>query len=124
MVRSSLVRFSSSVLTALFLTGGASQGETPMSDALQAKALTGDNDAQRQLAQTYRTGPGPAPALACAWRIVIGGSGHPAVTQQDVENRKRDCESLDPAQQRAATTEAKALFQRIPHGELVLPADF
>ena len=95
-----------------------------MSDALQGRALAGDVEAQRQLAEGYRTGVRRDPALACAWRIVIGASRHPAVTQQDVENRKRDCESLDPAQQRTAATEAKALFQRIHGRELVLPADF
>ena len=95
-----------------------------MSDALQQRALAGDLNAQRQLAESYLTGPARDPALACAWRIVVGASRDSVVTAQDTENRKRDCEGLTAAQQQTAANQAKALFQRIYGRELVLPADF
>ena len=127
MVTPTRLRSNQLIVVALLVTGGASHGETAMSDALQKQALTGDLQAQRQLAETYRTGAkgtAPDPALACAWRIVVVASRHPDVTAQDTENRKRDCDGLDQAQQRAATAEAKALVQRLYGRDLVLPADF
>ena len=94
---------------------------------LEPRARTGDASAQRELAECYRRGCADIsanPVLACAWGIVLVASGHPQVTPADSDHRRRDCESLTPAQQSAAAAQARVLFQNIYRRELLLPADF
>jgi hypothetical protein len=51
---------------------------------------------------------------ACAWRIVILGSGHHWVNQSDIENYRDGCvSSLSGQEQGAALAQAEQLFQRI-----------
>jgi len=92
-----------------------------MVNSILKQAMAGDLVHQRELCERYRLGRDPA--SACAWRIVIVASGAAGVTPDDIEHRKRDCEGLAVAQQRAATARAKALFQEIYGRDLELPAD-
>ena len=94
---------------------------------LELRARTGDAAAQRELAECYRhgcVGLSTDPVLACAWGIVLVASGHSQVTPADSDHRRRDCESLTPAQQATAAVQAKVLFESIYRRELLLPADF
>jgi hypothetical protein len=51
---------------------------------------------------------------ACAWRIVILGSGHHWVNQSDIDNYQDDCvSSLSDQERGAALAQAELLFKRI-----------
>jgi hypothetical protein len=95
---------------------------------IERNAMAGDIRAQRQLADCYLNGcPGlasPDPALACAWHIVIGASGHPDLAQADFDRRRRGCERLSSTEQSAAQRQARTIFLIVYGRELVLPADF
>jgi hypothetical protein len=78
-----------------------------------------DYDAQRQTALCLRTGkcvgsPIPNAIEACAWRMVIIGSGHGNVDASDVANYQDECQSLMSYQEWAVTmTKAEELFRNI-----------
>ena len=98
-----------------------------MASDIQQRALGGNLDAQRELADCLVkgcTGVQPNRALACAWRIVIVAGGMPGVTATDVETRRLTCESLTSGEQSEATTQARSIFRQIHRRGLILPADF
>ena len=103
------------------------QWEYAMASDLEQRAIGGNLEAQRELADCLTKGcPGVQPdrALACAWRIVIAAGGMPGVTASDVEQRRLACQNLSPDEQAEATTQARAVVKQIYGRELVLPADF
>ncbi len=106
----------------------AASSEPVMSQFVLEQALSGNLQSQRRLAECYRLGCSselaPNSVLACAWSIIVVASGAPGVVPDDTESRRRDCESLSPEDQAAATRQAKSLFQKIYGKELMLPADF
>jgi hypothetical protein len=98
-----------------------------MASDTQERALGGNLDAQRRLADCLTKGcegKPPDRALACAWRIVIVASGVPGLTATDVEARRLSCEALSAGEQTAALAQAKSLFAKIHGRDLVVPADF
>jgi hypothetical protein len=96
-------------------------------ESYRRKAMARDYDAQRETALCLRTGkcvgsPVPNAIEACAWRMVILGSGHGNVDVSDTANYQDDCRSLNSDQERAvALTKAEELFRDIYKREL--PAD-
>ena len=105
--------------------GAASAQETL--ETYRRKAMARDYDAQRETATCLRTGkcvgsPVPNATEACAWRMVILGSGHGNVDASDTANYQDDCRSLSSDQERAvALTKAEELFRDIYQREF--PAD-
>ena len=105
--------------------GAASAQETL--ETYRRKAMARDYDAQRETASCLRTGkcvgsPVPNAIEACAWRMVILGSGHGSVDASDTANYQDDCRSLSSDQERAvALTKAEELFRDIYKREF--PAD-
>jgi hypothetical protein len=96
-------------------------------ETYRRKAMARDYDAQRQTALCLRTGqcvgsPVANATEACAWRMVILGSGHGNVDASDTANYQDDCRSLSSDQERAvALTKAEELFRDIYKREF--PAD-
>lgn len=85
------------------------------------KAMRGDYQGQRNIA-FYLSGnsvTGTHGAIiankitACAWRMVIIGSGSPHVDSSDTANVKRDCGKLDDVERIAAQAQATALITKI-----------
>ena len=93
-------------------------------ETYRRKAMARDYDAQRETALCLRTGkcvgsPVPNAIEACAWRMVILGSGHGNVDASDSANYQEDCRSLGSDQERAvALTKAEELFRDIYKREL------
>ena len=93
-------------------------------ETYRGKAMARDYDAQRETALCLRTGkcvgsPVPNAIEACAWRMVILGSGHGNVDASDTANYQEDCRSLGSDQERAvALAKAEALFRDIYKREL------
>ena len=93
-------------------------------ETYRRKAMARDYDAQRETALCLRTGkcvgsPVPNATEACAWRMVILGSGHGNVDASDSANYQEDCRSLGSDQERAvALAKAEALFRDIYKREL------
>ena len=101
--------------------------EYAMASDLQQRALAGNLDAQRELADCLTKGcPGIAAnrALACAWRIAIVAGGTPGLSAADVEARRFICENLSPPERTEVTAQARTLVKQLYGRELVLPADF
>ena len=99
----------------------------PMTSDIQQRALSGDINSQRELADCLSKGcqgKSPDRALACAWRIVIAASGASGLTAADIEARRLACGALSPPDQTAALAQAKSLFEKIHGRDLVVPADF
>lgn len=97
------------------------------SDLLRQRALSGELDAQRDLAECLAKGcdgTPPSRALACAWRTVMVAGGASGITAADVEMRRLICQDLSPDEQATARDQAKSIFQQIHGRELVLPADY
>ena len=96
-------------------------------ETYRRKAMARDYDAQRETALCLRTGkcvgsPVPNAIEACAWRMVILGSGHGNVDASDTANYQEDCQSLVSDQERAvALAKAEELFREIYKREF--PAD-
>jgi hypothetical protein len=96
-------------------------------ETYRRKAIARDYDAQQDTALCLRTGkcvgsPVPNAMEACAWRMVILGSGHGNVDASDVASYQDECQSLISDQERAvALTKAEDLFRDIYKREL--PAD-
>ena len=113
---------------AVFLFGfEATDLAYPMTSDIQQRAVGGDLNAQRELADCLSKGCGDQPsdpALACAWRIVIVASGASDLTAADVEARRLACGDLSPPEQAAALAQAKSLFANIHGRDLIVPADF
>lgn len=84
---------------------------------VEAAALRGDYQAQRNIAFGYGSQPYAGqpknPLLACAWRHVILHSGSQRVDQTDVNNFEVTCGSLDVNQRAAAVAQGRALFDRV-----------
>ena len=104
----------------------AASAQEPL-ETYRRKAMARDYDAQRETALCLRTGkcvgsPVPNAIEACAWRMVILGSGHGNVDASDTANDQDDCRSLSSDQERAvALAKAEELFQDIYKREF--PAD-
>lgn len=81
------------------------------------KAWKGDYQGQRNVAFCLSDGCEglllPNRSLACAWRIIIIGSGTPRVDSTDIANLKQDCGHLDAAQRSAAQAQASAIFRAV-----------
>jgi hypothetical protein len=96
-------------------------------ETYRRKAMARDYDAQWETALCLRNGkcvgsPVPNAIEACAWRMVILGSGHGSVDASDIANYQDDCRSLSSDQERAvALTRAEELFRDIYQREF--PAD-
>jgi hypothetical protein len=96
-------------------------------ETYRRKAMARDYDAQRYTAVCLRTArcvgsPLPNAVEACAWRMVILGSGHSEVDASDVANYQHQCQSLIVDEERAiALTKAEELFRDIYKREF--PAD-
>jgi hypothetical protein len=85
----------------------------------ERNALAGNYTAQRNAAYCLKTAKCegvifPRIIEACAWRIVILGSGHHWVNETDIENYRDECgSSLSAQEQGAALAQAEQLFKRI-----------
>ncbi|EIM26901.1 hypothetical protein [Microvirga lotononidis] len=85
----------------------------------ERNALAGNYTAQRNAAYCLKTAKCEGVILpkmmeACAWRIVILGSGHHWVNESDIENYQDECvSSLSAQEQGAALAQAEQLFKRI-----------
>jgi hypothetical protein len=85
----------------------------------ERNALAGNYTAQRNAAYCLKTAKCegvifPRMIEACAWRIVILGSGHHWVNQSDIDNYQDDCvASLSAQEQGSALAQAEQLFKRI-----------
>jgi hypothetical protein len=82
-------------------------------EAMEKAALSGDYQAQRNLAYILTTGIPHNPILGCAWRIVIVQSGSPQVDQSDTGNKKFACGKLTTDGLAAAEAQAKKLQAKI-----------
>ena len=108
------------IVVAAILIGsiGAASAQEAL-ETYRRKAMARDYDAQRETALCLRTGkcvgsPVPNAIEACAWRMVILGSGHGSVDASDIANYQDDCRSLSSDQERAvALTKAEELFRDI-----------
>lgn len=78
-------------------------------EALEKAALSGDYQAQRNLAYTLSTGIPNDIILGCAWRIVIIESGSTQVDQSDTGNKTAYCGKLSEDELAAAQAQAKTL---------------
>ncbi len=96
-------------------------------ETYRRKAMARDYDAQRYTAVCLRTArcagsPVPNAVEACAWRMVILGSGHREVDASDIANYQHQCQSLIVDGERAvALKKAEELFRSIYKREF--PAD-
>ncbi|HEY0155491.1 MAG TPA: hypothetical protein VGB92_26075 [Longimicrobium sp.] len=86
-------------------------------ESLEAAAMAGDYQAQRNLAYQLSGDAGGVPVnpiLSCAWRIVIVESGSPSVNTGDTGNLEYYCNKrLGAAERVAAAAQAKRLQARI-----------
>lgn len=84
---------------------------TSMADyeALEKAALSGDYQAQRNVAYTLSTSIPHNVILGCAWRIVIIESGSTQVDQSDTGNKTFYCGKLSKDEFAAAEAQAKTL---------------
>ena len=103
------------------------QWEYAMASDLEQRAVGGNLEAQRELADCLTkgcTGVQANRALACAWRIVIVAGGMPGIAAADVEHRRLACGNLAPNERREAEAQARSLLKQVYGRDLVLPADF
>ena len=97
-------------------------------DIYERNALAGNYAAQRNAAFCLRTAKCggvifPRMIDACAWRMVILGSGHRAVNPSDAENYQDECVAALSAEERAAAlSRADQWFRRIYKRELPVEA--
>ena len=111
-----LVKAAEVLMVLMFSAFGAhAQAETL--EQVTTKAMTGDYQAQRNLAYGYSSypykGQDKNPLLACAWRRVILMSGNTRIDQTDVNNAEVECGKLDRTQQANALTQARTIFLRV-----------
>jgi hypothetical protein len=107
---------------AILLVGAASITSATAQESFylyERNALAGNYTAQRNAAYCLKTAKCegvifPRMMEACAWRIVILGSGHHWVNQSDIDNYQDDCvASLSAQEQGSALAQAEHLFKRI-----------
>ncbi|MBQ0819813.1 hypothetical protein KBI52_06210 [Microvirga sp. HBU67558] len=107
---------------AILLIGAVSIAPAPAQesfDLYERNALAANYTAQRDAAYCLKTAKCegvifPRMVEACAWRIVILGSGHHWVNESDIENYQDECvSSLSAQEQGAALAQAEQLFKRI-----------
>ena len=107
---------------AILLVGAVSVTPTRAQESFylyERNALAGNYTAQRNAAYCLKTAKCegvifPRMIEACAWRIVILGSGHHWVNETDIENYRDECvSSLSAQEQGAALARAEQLFKRI-----------
>jgi hypothetical protein len=93
------------------------ENEAPVTDSLEKQALSGDYQAQRNLAYYLSTGAeghSKNPVMACAWRIVILKSGGTKVDDSDRGNKSFDCDQKLTSQQLSdAETQAATLLKKM-----------
>jgi hypothetical protein len=115
------------VIAAILVTSIPAASAQEALETYRRKAMARDFDAQRETALCLRTGkcvgsPVPNAIEACAWRMVILGSGHREVDASDIANYQHECQSLISDQERAvALVKADELFRDIYKREF--PAD-
>ena len=95
------------------VSAASETGDMSKYEAMEKAALSGDYQAQRNLAYTLATGIPHNPILSCAWRIVIVQSGSSQVDQSDTGNKKFACGKLNPDELSAAEAQAKKLQAKI-----------
>lgn len=97
------------------LLSTASHAET--FESVQAEAMRGDYQAQRNLAYGYSSTPYSGQdknqLLACAWRIVIIHSGNKRVDETDVSNHDLYCGRLSKTGLTAAQAQARTLYRQV-----------
>ena len=107
---------------AILLVGAASITSATAQESFylyERNALAGNYTAQRNAAYCLKTAKCegvifPRMIEACAWRIVILGSGHHWVNQSGIDNYQDDCVSgLSAQEQGSALAQAEQLFKRI-----------
>jgi hypothetical protein len=107
---------------AILLVGAASLTSATAQESFnlyERNALAGNYTAQRNSAYCLKTAKCEGVIFsrmmeACAWRIVILGSGHHWVNQSDIDNYQDDCvSSLSDQERGAAVAQAELLFKRI-----------
>ena len=97
-----------------------------MASDLEQRALGGNLEAQRELADCLTKGWSRIAAyraLACAWRIVIVANGMPGIAA-DVENRRLTCDNPSPDEQAQAAAQARSILKQAYGRNLIIPADF
>ena len=115
------------VIAAILVASISAASAQAALETYQRKAMARDYDAQRYTAVCLRTArcvgsPAPNAIEACAWRMVILGSGHSEVDASDIANYQHECQSLIVDEERAsALTKAEELFRDIYKREF--PAD-
>jgi len=115
------------VIAAMLVASISAASAQEALETYRRKAMARDYDAQRETASCLRTGkcvgsPVANVIEACAWRMVILGSGHCNVDASDGANYQEDCRSLGSDQERVvAQTKARELFRDIYKQEF--PAD-
>ena len=82
-------------------------------EAMEKAALSGDYQAQRNLAYTLSTSIPFNPILGCAWRIVIVESGSSQVDQSDTGNKAFYCDKLSADELLAAQAQAEKLTRQM-----------
>jgi len=86
-------------------------------EKLEAEALKGDYQAQRNISYWLSGGVGVPPVnpiLGCAWRIVVLNSGSLSVDQSDSSNKTFYCDKkLTPEELRAAQAQSETLIETI-----------
>ena len=112
------------VISAMVVASISAASAQEALETYRRKAMARDYDAQRETALCLRTGkcvgsPAPNAIEACAWRMVILGSGHGNVDASVTANYQEDCRSLGSDQERAvALAKAEELFRDIYKREL------
>lgn len=86
-------------------------------EQVEAAAMKGDYQAQRNLAYGYVALPYPGqqknPLLGCAWYQLIVHSGSDRIDEGDIGNARVYCNRLKPDEREAATAQARQLFKRV-----------
>jgi len=105
---------SSIILTLLCFSVGA---ETTEFQNILKKAMTGDYQAQRNIAYGFADypykGQDKNPTLACAWYIVILESGSTKIHQGDIGNVQVYCGKLNQQELYVAKNQARNLYEKI-----------
>lgn len=102
------------ILALLFFSVGA---ETTDFKSILKKAITGDYQAQRNIAYGFADypykGQDKNPTFACAWYIVILESGSTKIHQGDIGNVQVCCGKLNQQELYVAKNQARNLYETI-----------
>lgn len=106
------------LLSLAFSISWQTSAKTPTTfKGVEAAAMKGDYQAQRNLAFGYASFPYEGqvknPMLACAWYTVVLNSGSPMLGAGDVGNVNVYCGKLDPASRTAAEEQGRVLFRQV-----------